>query len=194
MGPSELNQPYSTRFVDAKGDPLPQYYGIDLGSNIVLGTGNPAGDDVAIGVSIKVVKAGKGIHLRHDPTWCPHPPLTQALASASEAPAPRGPRSFPVGLPGAAGGRLRSLTGRLTLSLCVLLAALVACQPRVEPGGSGASPTPPGASFESPVARAIEPTRSHPGPTFQLPSRVPIAPHVQPQPTWPEEPLATVPA
>jgi immune inhibitor A len=57
--PSVENQPYSTRVVDANGNPLPGLYGIDLGSNIVLGTGNPEDDDVAIGVSIEVIRVAK---------------------------------------------------------------------------------------------------------------------------------------
>ena len=54
--PSVGNAPYSTRVVDANGNPLPDFYGLDLGSNIVLGTGNPADDGVAIGVSFEVMK------------------------------------------------------------------------------------------------------------------------------------------
>ena len=42
--PSKGNQPYTTRVVDADGSPLPDLYGLDLGSNGVLGTGNP-GDE-----------------------------------------------------------------------------------------------------------------------------------------------------
>jgi immune inhibitor A len=53
------NAPYSTRVVDANGNPLPALYGIDLGSNIVLGTGNPADDGVAFGVSIEIVRVAK---------------------------------------------------------------------------------------------------------------------------------------
>lgn len=57
--PSVGNESYSTRIVDADGNPLPDLYGIDLGSNIVLGTGNPADDDVAFGVSIEVIRVAK---------------------------------------------------------------------------------------------------------------------------------------
>jgi immune inhibitor A len=57
--PSVGNAPYSTRVVDANGNPLPEFYGEDLGANIVLGTGNPADDGVAIGVSFEVKKVAK---------------------------------------------------------------------------------------------------------------------------------------
>ena len=57
--PSVGNAPYSTRVVDANGNPLPDFYGLDLGANIVLGTGNPADDGVAIGVSFEVRKVAK---------------------------------------------------------------------------------------------------------------------------------------
>jgi immune inhibitor A len=58
--PSVGNEPYSTRVVDANGNPLPQRYGEnDLGLPSPLGTGNPADDDVAFGVSIEVRKLGK---------------------------------------------------------------------------------------------------------------------------------------
>jgi immune inhibitor A len=57
--PSEGNGFYSIRIVDPSGNPLPEYYGLDLGGGIVLGTGNPADDGVAIGVSIEVKNAKK---------------------------------------------------------------------------------------------------------------------------------------
>ncbi|HSK52620.1 MAG TPA: immune inhibitor A domain-containing protein, partial [Clostridia bacterium] len=57
--PSEGNELYSTRIVDPSGNLLPDYFGLDLGANIVLGTGNPADDGVAIGVSIEVKNAKK---------------------------------------------------------------------------------------------------------------------------------------
>ncbi len=72
--PSEDNAPYSTRVVDANGNRLPEYYGLDLGDNIILGTGNPADDGVAIGVSVEVRKAAK------NKTWATvrvHPAPTQ---------------------------------------------------------------------------------------------------------------------
>ena len=57
--PSVGNQPYTTRVVDANGNPLPALYGIDLGANRVLGTGNPADAGVAFGVSLEVKKVAK---------------------------------------------------------------------------------------------------------------------------------------
>ncbi|MFL5651011.1 MAG: immune inhibitor A domain-containing protein [Chloroflexota bacterium] len=57
--PSVGNAPYSTRIVDPNGNPLTQFYGRDLGSNIVLGTGNPGDDGVAFGVSIEVKRVAK---------------------------------------------------------------------------------------------------------------------------------------
>jgi immune inhibitor A len=57
--PSEGNGFYSIRIVDPSGNLLPEYFGLDLGGGIVLGTGNPADDGVAIGVSIEVKNAKK---------------------------------------------------------------------------------------------------------------------------------------
>ena len=57
--PSVGNTSYTTRTVDADGNPLPGYYGLDLGSNIILGTGNPADAGVAFGVAIEVVRVAK---------------------------------------------------------------------------------------------------------------------------------------
>ena len=57
--PSVGNQPYSTRVVDANGNLLPVWFGEDLGLASVLGTGNPADDGVAFGVSLEVKKAAK---------------------------------------------------------------------------------------------------------------------------------------
>ena len=57
--PSVGNELYSTRIVDANGNPLPQFYGIDLGANILTGTGNPADAGVAYGVSIEVIRVAK---------------------------------------------------------------------------------------------------------------------------------------
>jgi immune inhibitor A len=57
--PSEGNQFYSIRIVDADGNLIPDLFGVDLGGTLVLGTGNPADDDVAIGVSIEVKNAKK---------------------------------------------------------------------------------------------------------------------------------------
>ncbi|MFW5473260.1 immune inhibitor A domain-containing protein [Knoellia sp. CPCC 206450] len=58
--PSVGNAPYSTRVVDAAGNPLPQYYGLDLGIITPLGTGNPADDGVGYGTSVTVSKAFGG--------------------------------------------------------------------------------------------------------------------------------------
>jgi immune inhibitor A len=58
--PSEGNQEYSVRLVDSNGNPLPDLYGIDLElGNSITGSGNPADDGVAIGVSIQVLNAKK---------------------------------------------------------------------------------------------------------------------------------------
>ena len=57
--PSVGNQPYTTRVVDANGNPLTGLYGIDLGLNRVFGTGNPADAGVAFGVSIEVTRVAK---------------------------------------------------------------------------------------------------------------------------------------
>jgi immune inhibitor A len=57
--PSVGNELYSTRLVDPNGNPLPALYGIDLGANIITGSGNPADDDVAFGVSIEVMRVAK---------------------------------------------------------------------------------------------------------------------------------------
>jgi immune inhibitor A len=52
--PSADNEFYSIRIVDANGNLIPALFGTDLGGTLVLGTGNPADDGVAIGVSIEV--------------------------------------------------------------------------------------------------------------------------------------------
>ena len=57
--PSAGNQPYSTRIVDANGSPITDLYGEDLGQGIVLGSGNPADEGVAMGVSFSVVRPAK---------------------------------------------------------------------------------------------------------------------------------------
>jgi immune inhibitor A len=57
--PSAGNQPYSTRVVDAEGNPLTDWYGEDLGAGIVLGSGNPGDEGVDMGVRIRLEKAGK---------------------------------------------------------------------------------------------------------------------------------------
>jgi immune inhibitor A len=58
--PSVGNAPYSTRVVGADGNLLTDWFDVDLGSGIVLGTGNPADDDVAYhtGISVQEVKNG----------------------------------------------------------------------------------------------------------------------------------------
>lgn len=58
--PSRGNKPYSTRVVDAAGNPLPQYYGIDVGAATPLGSGNPADDGVAYNTKVQVVKTSAG--------------------------------------------------------------------------------------------------------------------------------------
>jgi immune inhibitor A len=55
--PSAGNGFYSIRIVDPNGNLIPDLFGLDLGGTLVLGTGNPADDDVAIGVSIEVKNA-----------------------------------------------------------------------------------------------------------------------------------------
>jgi immune inhibitor A len=63
--PSVGNTRYSTRIVDADGNALTDFYGFDLGGNLILGSGNPGdgeepGDpSVAYGVSITILKASK---------------------------------------------------------------------------------------------------------------------------------------
>jgi immune inhibitor A len=58
--PSQGNAPYSVRVVDAAGNPLPQYYGLDIGLATPLGTGNPADDGVGFGTTVTVAKALRG--------------------------------------------------------------------------------------------------------------------------------------
>lgn len=58
--PSQGNAPYSVRVVDAAGNPLPQYYGLDIGLATPLGSGNPADDGVGYGTSVTVAKAMAG--------------------------------------------------------------------------------------------------------------------------------------
>ncbi len=56
--PSLGNQLYSTRIVDADGDPLPSLYGKTLVDGaIVLGTGNPGDEGKQLGVSLAVTRA-----------------------------------------------------------------------------------------------------------------------------------------
>jgi immune inhibitor A len=57
--PSAGNQPYTTRIVDAAGNPLPGLYGLNLGFTI-LGTGNPGDQDLEMGVIFQVNKVYAG--------------------------------------------------------------------------------------------------------------------------------------
>ncbi|HEX2176554.1 MAG TPA: immune inhibitor A domain-containing protein [Nocardioidaceae bacterium] len=58
--PSRNNEPYSTRVVDAEGNPMTDWYGVDLGLATPLGSGNPEDDGVAYGTELSVKKAMKG--------------------------------------------------------------------------------------------------------------------------------------
>ena len=66
--PSRGNAPYSTRFVDSEGNPVPDFYEFNLGAGIVLGTGNPGDglfvvsepDDLSWGVSFTIKGVGQG--------------------------------------------------------------------------------------------------------------------------------------
>ena len=59
--PSRGNQQYSTRIVDADGNPITALYGRKLlGGLIVLGSGNPGDEGKQLGVSLTVTGAGKG--------------------------------------------------------------------------------------------------------------------------------------
>ncbi|WP_460794053.1 immune inhibitor A domain-containing protein [Nocardioides pacificus] len=58
--PSFGNAPYSTRVVDENGNPLPDYYGEDIGLVTPLGSGNPADDGVSYGTRVTVKKAMRG--------------------------------------------------------------------------------------------------------------------------------------
>jgi immune inhibitor A len=58
--PSRGNAYYSTRVVDSDGNPLPEFYGLDLGGGHVLGSGNPGDEGKQFGVSFTIVRAGQG--------------------------------------------------------------------------------------------------------------------------------------
>ena len=58
--PSRGNKPYSTRVVDADGQPLTQYYGLDGYTVTPFGTGNPADDGVTYNTKVQVVKTSAG--------------------------------------------------------------------------------------------------------------------------------------
>jgi immune inhibitor A len=55
---SDNGAAYTTRIVDANGNPIPGLYGVNLGFTI-LGTGNPGDAGVANGVTITIVRAGQ---------------------------------------------------------------------------------------------------------------------------------------
>ena len=60
--PSKDQRRYTTRIVDAEGNPLTDLYGTDLGDGIILGSGNPADgnpldtpvEDLSLGVEFVV--------------------------------------------------------------------------------------------------------------------------------------------
>jgi immune inhibitor A len=58
--PSQDNAAYSTRVVDASGNLLTQFFGLDLGSNIVLGTGNPDDAGVSYHTTFQVQEVKSG--------------------------------------------------------------------------------------------------------------------------------------
>ncbi|BCJ72110.1 protease [Catellatospora sp. IY07-71] len=57
--PSVGNAPYTTRIVDANGNPVTALYGYDGLGFTVLGSGNPGDAGVAYGVTITIVRAAK---------------------------------------------------------------------------------------------------------------------------------------
>jgi len=57
--PTLGNQLYTTRVVDANGNLLPQFFGITVAGNTVLGTGNPGDAGVAYGVTITILNTAK---------------------------------------------------------------------------------------------------------------------------------------
>ncbi|HEY0902632.1 MAG TPA: immune inhibitor A domain-containing protein [Marmoricola sp.] len=58
--PSRDNASYSTRLVDPDGNLLEDLFGIDLGSNIVTGSGNPADDGVSFQTTFQVMEVKSG--------------------------------------------------------------------------------------------------------------------------------------
>ncbi|MFC7503233.1 immune inhibitor A domain-containing protein [Nocardioides sp. GCM10030258] len=58
--PSRGNAPYSTRVVGQDGSPRPDLYGIDLGINSLLGTGNPADAGVAWNTKFQLLEVKSG--------------------------------------------------------------------------------------------------------------------------------------
>jgi immune inhibitor A len=57
--PSQGNAPYTTRIVDAEGNPAEDHYGLNFGFT-TTGTGNPADSGVAFDTVVEVVKAMSG--------------------------------------------------------------------------------------------------------------------------------------
>jgi immune inhibitor A len=57
--PSRDNTPYSTRIVDADGNPMEAYFGANFGFTMA-GTGNPGDDGVGYGTVVEVAKAMDG--------------------------------------------------------------------------------------------------------------------------------------
>ena len=55
--PNGDNEPYSVRVVDQNGNPLPEFYGEDVGVGVPLGTGNPT---KPFGVQLTVQKSKQG--------------------------------------------------------------------------------------------------------------------------------------
>ena len=58
--PSVDNSPYTTRVVDENGNPLPEFYGLEVMPGMTLGSGNPADAGVGYGTVVQVKKANKG--------------------------------------------------------------------------------------------------------------------------------------
>jgi immune inhibitor A len=58
--PNRGNAPYTTRVTDPNGNPRTDLYGLDLGSNIVLGTGDPT-DPFGVTLSVQKAKQGNSI-------------------------------------------------------------------------------------------------------------------------------------
>ncbi|MGC4804810.1 immune inhibitor A domain-containing protein [Micromonospora sp. DT233] len=58
--PSKGNAPYTTRVVNPDGTPATSFYGVVLGTGIVLGTGNPGDAGVSYGVTLTVKEAAAG--------------------------------------------------------------------------------------------------------------------------------------
>lgn len=63
--PSRDNQLYTTRMVNPDGSPAEEYYGLDLGGGLLLGTGNPGDDGVDYGVTMQIRRHGQGDQYAH---------------------------------------------------------------------------------------------------------------------------------